>query len=200
MIVYLIRHAQTAGNLLRRYIGITDEPLCPEGVAAARGVGVFPSVRQVVTSPMTRACQTAQLLFPNAVLHIETALREMDFGSFEGKSAYEMTDDNAYLSWVNGGCVDACPDGESLALFQERVSVAFDCVIQQAVSKGMARLVIVAHGGTIRAILHRYARPVKAFWDWSVGPCEVYETRVDEGSWQSNPYLSECFHLESLTL
>lgn len=31
MTVYLIRHSQTQGNLERRYIGSTDQPLCPQG-------------------------------------------------------------------------------------------------------------------------------------------------------------------------
>ena len=28
-----IRHGQTAGNLRHNYVGRTDEPLCPEGIA-----------------------------------------------------------------------------------------------------------------------------------------------------------------------
>ena len=31
MTVYLIRHGQTQGNLERRYIGSSDQPLCPRG-------------------------------------------------------------------------------------------------------------------------------------------------------------------------
>ena len=30
--LYLIRHSMTAGNLKKRYIGRTDESLCPEGI------------------------------------------------------------------------------------------------------------------------------------------------------------------------
>ena len=32
MRVYLIRHGSTAGNLEKRYVGTTDEPLTPEAV------------------------------------------------------------------------------------------------------------------------------------------------------------------------
>lgn len=31
MIIVLIRHGMTEGNVSRRYIGITDENLCPKG-------------------------------------------------------------------------------------------------------------------------------------------------------------------------
>ena len=30
--VDLIRHGQTGGNAEKRYVGRTDEPLCPEGI------------------------------------------------------------------------------------------------------------------------------------------------------------------------
>ena len=34
--VLLIRHGKTIGNMQRRYIGCTDEPLCEQGVAQAQ--------------------------------------------------------------------------------------------------------------------------------------------------------------------
>ena len=30
--IFLIRHSITEGNLQKRYIGMTDEPLCEEGI------------------------------------------------------------------------------------------------------------------------------------------------------------------------
>ena len=36
--IYLIRHGMTEGNKKQRYIGTTDEPLCPEGKAALTGI------------------------------------------------------------------------------------------------------------------------------------------------------------------
>ena len=35
MEIMLIRHSMTAGNLQRRYVGRTDEGLCPEGIELA---------------------------------------------------------------------------------------------------------------------------------------------------------------------
>ena len=37
MKLIFIRHGKTAGNLERRYIGRTDEPLCDEGIAEILG-------------------------------------------------------------------------------------------------------------------------------------------------------------------
>ena len=36
-----IRHGATAGNLQRRYIGRTDEPLCPAGLDQAEALGAL---------------------------------------------------------------------------------------------------------------------------------------------------------------
>ena len=33
ILVYLIRHGKTEGNLKKAYIGVTDQPLCLEGRA-----------------------------------------------------------------------------------------------------------------------------------------------------------------------
>ena len=48
-----MRHAATAGNLLRRYIGTTDEPLSPEGRAAAEAAAIssFVSCFLAIVSP-----------------------------------------------------------------------------------------------------------------------------------------------------
>ena len=47
---YLIRHGRTAGNLERRYIGSTDEPLCPEGRQEISGLRA-PEADRVFASP-----------------------------------------------------------------------------------------------------------------------------------------------------
>ena len=55
---YLIRHGRTAGNLERRYIGSTDEPLCPEGRREVSGLRA-PEADRVFASPLKRCLETA---------------------------------------------------------------------------------------------------------------------------------------------
>ena len=59
--ILLIRHGKTAGNLAKRDIGRTDEPLCPEGITALREIS-YPSCDMVIASPMARCRQTARHL------------------------------------------------------------------------------------------------------------------------------------------
>lgn len=89
--ILLIRHGATAGNLEKRYIGRTDEPLCALGESQA--IALAPSLPQcdtVFSSPLLRCRQTAGILFPERKINIIQDLRECDFGLFEGKNADEM--------------------------------------------------------------------------------------------------------------
>ena len=65
MELILIRHGTTQGNLERRFIGLTDIPVLPEGEELAREVSkTLPPVDHVYHSPLIRCVQTARLLWP----------------------------------------------------------------------------------------------------------------------------------------
>ena len=71
-----IRHGATEGNLRRRYIGRTDEPLCEAGIAQVKALqkrGL--SVDRLFVSPLLRTRQTAELLFPQMPRRTLAALR-----------------------------------------------------------------------------------------------------------------------------
>ena len=64
--IFFIRHGATEGNLRRRYIGRTDEPLCEAGIAQVKALqkrGL--SVDRLFVSPMLRTRQTADILAAN---------------------------------------------------------------------------------------------------------------------------------------
>ena len=164
MTVEFIRHGETALQRERRYQGSTDEPLSPEGLAALAPCGR--SVPAVYVSPLLRARQTAAALFPAAEQIVVPDLREMDFGVFEGRSADEMAEDAAYRAWVESGCLDRCPGGESKAVFYERVCAAVEALLDGALRSGTDEAVIVAHGGTLMAALERFGRPARTYYEW----------------------------------
>ena len=70
--LHLIRHGITAGNLQGLYIGSgTDIPLCDEGRAQLADLKErfeYPQVDTVFSSPLMRAVETANILFPNAAI------------------------------------------------------------------------------------------------------------------------------------
>lgn len=151
MTIYLLRHGRTEFNDRRRYQGMLDIPLSEAGRAELCAADFSP--RLVYVSPLLRARQTAAVLFPNARQEAVPGLEEMDFGDFDGRTADEMADDPAYRAWVDGGCTGRCPNGEDRAEFCARVCAAFDKLLERAAARGDERLVIVAHGGTQRAVM-----------------------------------------------
>ena len=180
MWIYLFRHGQTARNTAGRYVGSTDEPLCPLGMETARAAGSDPAVREVLASPLQRTQMTAAILFPNARQRICTGLREMTFGDFEGRSAQEMAVDPDYRYWVEQTrCMGPCPHGDATLVFQHRVCAAFRREVEQAQAAGQERLYFVIHGGAIMSIMHRFARPKAPYYSWLLQNCQGYECRVD---------------------
>ncbi|MDR0812723.1 MAG: histidine phosphatase family protein [Oscillospiraceae bacterium] len=159
MKLILLRHAKTESNLQKKYLGLTDEPLCAEGKAQALFNGVFPDVELVYSSPLVRCVQTATLKFPNARIILVPELREMDFGIFEGRSADEMENDLRYRAWVDGNCYGQCPGGEGRIEFSSRICSAFVQIITENIARMKPYTIIVGHGGTIMSILERYGRP-----------------------------------------
>jgi alpha-ribazole phosphatase len=174
MEIIIIRHAETKGNLERRYIGLTDEPICENGKAHAEAFGSYPDVKRVVVSPLLRARQTAAIIFPNAELVPYEGLEEMHFGDFEGKRFEEMANDPKYQAWVDNGGVDNCPNGESRAEFIARTCEAFKKVLNDASAKGEERLFIVAHCGTLMAVTSSFADPPCDYFDCRVSHCEGF--------------------------
>ncbi|HZK26078.1 MAG TPA: histidine phosphatase family protein [Thermoclostridium sp.] len=197
-IVLLLRHGMTKGNMQRRYIGHTDEPLCEQGIVQAQAVGVIEDIAHVYASPMKRAIQTAKICFPNANLHIVKDLREMDFGDFEGRTADEMACDMAYRKWVDGNCEGKCPNGEDKASFQKRVQKAFDFVVHDAIERQLSKVAVIGHGGSIMSVMSKFAKSERAYYDWHVPNCYGYEIVIDTDVWEQSPHFVEYKYFERL--
>lgn len=176
MRVDLIRHGKTAGNLERRYIGRTDEPLSEEGISELRKI-VYPSCGILITSPMKRCIQTAELIYPDAEPLIVDELRECDFGDFEGKNFRELSGDESYRRWIDSGGEAAFPNGESPAEFRERCVKGFLDSIRSVPE--VSHVTFVVHGGTIMAILDRFSKPHRSYFDWQSANGHGYTAEFD---------------------
>ena len=161
--INLIRHGMTAGNLEKRYIGRTDEPLCPEGISALKDRSL-PAPGTLICSPMKRCIETAQALFPDAVPLIYPELRECDFGDFEGKNYLELTGNADYQRWIDSGGTLPFPGGEAPEDFRARCCRGF----LRAVSDDPTAqaLTFIVHGGTIMSVMERFALPERGYFEW----------------------------------
>jgi len=167
----LIRHGQTQGNLEHRYIGArTDEPLCAQGRERLRERS-YPAVTRVFVSPMKRCLETAQLLYPGVPAEVIGDFRECDFGEFENRNYSELNGRADYQAWIDSGGEAPFPGGESRAEFARRCVRAFDELMNRYLPEDCA---IIAHGGTIMAIMEKYARPKGGYFDFQAKNGEGY--------------------------
>ena len=162
-----IRHGATAGNLEKRYIGSTDEPLCDVGITQVEALRQYNfRVDSLYVSPMLRTRQTAELLFPQTPYTLVSDFRETDFGLFEGKASTELSDSAEYRAWIESMCLDPIPQGESVNEFKARCCSAFESIIKSLPDNSYAAFVV--HGGVIMAIMEAYAHPKKGFYDYHI--------------------------------
>jgi alpha-ribazole phosphatase len=178
MELIIVRHGETPGNAQRRYVGALDQPLSERGRQQAAAAGVHPEEQLVYVSTMRRARETAAIMFPNARQVAVQGVQEMDFGAFAGRTAEEMSDDASYRAWVAGNCEGRCPGGESREQFIERICAAIIRFCHELRERHEERSILVAHGGTIMASLHRLAVEERDYYDWLPGNCGGYRMDV----------------------
>ena len=187
MTIWLLRHGRTHYNDQRRDQGRLDIPISPAGAAELTTADFSPEF--VYVTPLRRSQQTARILFPSARQIVIDNLIEMDFGDFEGRTADEMVEDAAYRAWVDGGCTGRCPNGESRTEFCDRVSAAFAALVEDGLARREDRLVIVAHVGTLCALMERHALPERAYFDWKSGNGGGYRLDCEEPLWRERKKL-----------
>jgi len=172
----LIRHGQTQGNLEHRYIGCrTDEVLCVQGIEKLKGK-IYPAVRRVFVSPMKRCIETARIVYPDVPMKVIEDFRECDFGDFEKKNYTELNGRADYQAWIDSNGEMPFPNGESRQEFASRCVKAFDELIERNLQEDCA---IIAHGGTVMAIMESYAEPRSSYYDFQVKNGEGYVVNED---------------------
>lgn len=164
MKIYLIRHGLTAGNLEKRYIGRTDEPLCGKGISMLKQQR-YSVCEKLICSPMKRCIQTAEIIFPEQEYMVSDELRECDFGSFEGMNHIDLNGDPYYQKWIDSGGMLTFPGGESPDAFRKRCCMEFNKITEKI--SGSASAAFVVHGGTIMSILEKFAVPHRGYYDFS---------------------------------
>lgn len=181
MKIYILRHGETEYNTQKRYQGTRDVPLSFKGRSELVKAPFCPE--RVYVSPLSRALETAQILFPEAEKTEVFDLREMCFGVFEGRSYIEMEKDADYIAWVGEDCMGRCPGGESRAEFIERSCKAFEEIVDNAFKNNEKEVVIVAHGGTQMAVMEKFAYPQKDYYEWCAKNGGGYLLFADFDEW-----------------
>lgn len=153
----LVRHGETEWHAENRYAGVSDVALTAKGLRQADELGRWAlrrGVDAVACSPLSRAVLTAR---PAArALGVEPdvvgALREVDFGWGEGRTAAEMTaeDPEALRRFREDAEAGAFPGSEAPSTAAARASAALRGL---AADHPGATVLVVAHNTLLRMAL-----------------------------------------------
>lgn len=145
----ILRHAPTAWNAEGRLQGLTDTRLSHEGEEMARRWRLPPPAAgwKRMSSPLMRARQTAELLRPAMPVAVDSALREMSFGAWEGRTLQELRarGGRAFAAAEAAGLDFQPPGGESPRATMARIG-SWASALREPV-------VAVSHKAAIRALL-----------------------------------------------
>lgn len=187
--IHLLRHGMTDGNLDGRYIGRTDLPLAPEGLAALLELKKkydYPGATRFFTSPLTRCRQTLEVLYPGCQPTPVEGLAECDFGDWEGRSLRELKGDERFLQWMEGRST-AIPGGESTEDFRQRVCAAFEGIVNGLIHDGDTEAVICTHGGVITLLMQLYSLPRLEPKECLASAGQGFTLRVTPSVWMNEP-------------
>jgi broad specificity phosphatase PhoE len=138
----------------RREIGLSEEGRTQAAALAKRLESV--DVAEILTSPLPRAFETAQLIADSHKLEAARDRRLTDFhaGRWEGQKLSEIAASAEYKKFLASPLAESIPDGEKLTDARDRMVASID----QALADNAlgANLVIVSHAGPLRILLAHY--------------------------------------------
>ncbi len=187
--ISIFRHGITNANENGIYIGKTDLPLSEAGREALMDKYEqldYPKVQRVYSSPLERAVQTAEIIFPEREIVIVDDLREMDFGVFEGLPAEELVRLDSFKKWLKGGLDNPPPNGETLRSMMLRCYSALNLMILDMMKEGFTHAGAVTHSGILMNMLSCFGLPKKKPMEFSCEPGEGYEMLVTAMMWQNS--------------
>ncbi|KAL6705521.1 Sedoheptulose 1,7-bisphosphatase [Coniothyrium glycines] len=178
--VFIVRHGETEWSLSGRHTGATDIPLTPAGETRIRATGaalvgpdrlIVPGrLACIYVSPRTRARRTLHLLLaPNtqtpAPIHVTDAVREWDYGIYEGRTTREIREDRKRRR-VDAGhwdiWRDGCEGGERPGDVESRLDGLIR-EVRETLHRGRfgddgrpSDVLIVAHGHILRSLAARW--------------------------------------------
>lgn len=179
--ICLVRHGETDWNAAKRIQGRTDIPLNDTGKWQAEQTGLYLKDAHwdvVISSPLSRAKETAHLILQHlhAPLVIMDDFIERDYGDAEGMSFEErqkLFPNKQY------------PNMEPLSALQDRMLEGIEKVRATYPDK---RVLIVAHGAAIHALLTSLADEQMGIKDTRLENACLNYVEWTDGEWKVNDY------------
>lgn len=189
MILYIMRHGETAWNKARRMQGQTDIPLTEEGLEMARKSGVGMKdlpIDLCISSPLSRAKQTAECVIGDRSIPLITdkRIQEISFGEWEGQCVLtENTITPGYLDvfYTDPILCGRPPGGE---IFRDVLDRTENFLKELSDNPDYAdkHILISSHGAAGRCLLAHFFDDPENIWRGCIPPnCAVSTVEVTDG-------------------
>lgn len=123
----------------------------------------------IYSSPLKRCSLLADALFQRHTVRYDNRLKELDFGDWEGQLWRDIEKSEEAQPWFKDYIVQRCPNGES---YQDVLNRVNQFLMELKNKHSNETILIVAHGGTIRAFLALLEK---------VEPLKTFEIKVGYG-------------------
>tara|TARA_B100001245_G_scaffold41347_2_gene26462 strand:- start:3469 stop:4023 length:555 start_codon:yes stop_codon:yes gene_type:complete len=142
--------------------GRVDNPLDDEGQKQAGWIAkALGPVDRVISSPLQRALQTAELL--GQIPRIDERWIELDYGEWDSRPVADITPDE-WAAWRADPSFSP-PGGESLIELDQRVAAACEEIISEAEE--------------LRVAVFTHVSPIKSTIAWALGVSEQISWRLN---------------------
>lgn len=152
--IWLARHGETEWSRDGRHTGLTEIPLTDLGRSQAEALGTRLAGHEfalVLTSPRSRATETARLAGFGDAAVVDPNLAEWDYGALEGRRTVEIASD--YPGWMIW--TGPWPGGETV----DQVSARADRVLGRCLAPDVkGDTLVFGHGHMLRVLAARWLR------------------------------------------
>lgn len=182
-VLVLLRHGESALTAQKRFSGsgaTVDPPLSERGLRqagqAAAELAARGGVQAVVSSPLARCRRTAEVAAERlgVPVELEPALRETDFGAWEGLTFAEVRErfPEELTAWLRSPEA-APPGGESIAEVERRVVPWRDALLAAAPDR---TVLVVSHVTPLKTLARlALGAPAQALFRMDLAPASLSE-------------------------
>ena len=182
--MHLVRHGESAWNVQRRVQGNSMKNALSER-GRRQAVLLGEKLRSmefdsVYCSNVERAVETARIALGEDVTpnYLEE-LREVSFGSWEGRLINEIKEDDSgkIERWFHKPTSVSIEGAEDLFSFRKRVASTFEKILQE---DGEGDILVISHGGVICVYLtHLLGMDLDDMWSFSLPNASVTSIVLD---------------------
>jgi len=158
MKIYLVRHAESTGNISPSFNGRQDVPLSENGMRQAELLGVFfkdKKLNRIYTSMLGRTIQTADRALPglkDSFVNKEN-LNEINGGDWEGRDYEDIFKlwGEEFRKWREVPHEAQPPNGENLYKVQKRAVEALEEIVSE--NPDDSTVAVFSHGAVIKTLV-----------------------------------------------